>query len=166
AGAATLASTSSPAMVARGYEPRFANGVVAISGTLAMLIPPSIALILYSLLTELNTSKMLVAGLLPAGFVIVVIILTLWYLLWRGPARAPKGRAYSWREKLGATSKVGPVVGLIVAVSAFLYFGIATPVETSALGATAAFLIAAANGTMTRQVFIQSVTKAVRTSSM
>src|SRR3989442_929855 len=84
---------------------------------------------------ELNTIKMLVAGLLPACFVIVVIVFTIWYLLWRNPSRAPKGRAYTWREKFVATSKVGPVLLLIVAVSAFLYFGIATPVETSALGA-------------------------------
>jgi tripartite ATP-independent transporter DctM subunit len=166
AGAATLASTSSPAMMTRGYEPRFANGVVAISGTLAMLIPPSIALILYALLTDLNTSKMLVAGLIPAVFIILVIVVTIWFLLWRKPSRAPQGRAYTWREKLAATNKVGPVVLLIVAVSASLYFGIATPVETSALGALAAFLIALSSGTMNRKVFVESVTKAARTSTM
>jgi C4-dicarboxylate transporter, DctM subunit len=166
AGAATLASTSSPAMLKHGYEPRLANGVVAISGTLAMLIPPSIALILYALLTDLNTSQMLVAGLVPGLFITAVIVLTIWYLLWRDPSRAPKGRAYTWREKAAATSQVGPVVLLVLAVSGSLYLGIATPVETSGLGAVAAFLIAIANGTMNRRSFMESVTKAARTSSM
>jgi tripartite ATP-independent transporter DctM subunit len=166
ASAATLASTSAPTMIRLGYDRRFATGVVAISGTLAMLIPPSLALILYSLLTELSTAKLLIAGLMPGLVVAIGIALTIWFLIWRDPSLGPSTRSYGWSEKIRALRLIGPVLLLMVFIACSLYFGIATPVETSAIGAFLAFCIALYNGTMNFQIFVSGVSQATRTTAM
>lgn len=76
ASAVTLSATSLPAMLKQGYEPKMAAGVVAISGTLAMLIPPSVALIIYGLLAEANIGKLLIAGVIPGLIVTITIMAT------------------------------------------------------------------------------------------
>ena len=76
AAAATLASTSMPAMLEQGYDPKLAGGVVAISGTLAMLIPPSIALILYGIIADIPIGDLLIGGIIPGGLVTLAIMLT------------------------------------------------------------------------------------------
>src|SRR5213593_3020747 len=81
ASAATLSSTSLPAMIKQGYEPKMAAGVVAISGTLAMLIPPSVALVIYGLLAEVNIGKLLIGGIIPGLIVTVAIMLTVYILV-------------------------------------------------------------------------------------
>jgi C4-dicarboxylate transporter, DctM subunit len=165
AGAATMASTSAPAMFKAGYEKRFANGLVAICGTLAMLIPPSLALIIYSLLTDQNTARVMVAGAVPGLIIVLVIIATMYYLIWRDPRRAPASRPYPMREKLEALKLAGPLVLLLVLVAVFLYSGLATVVETAALGATAAFLLALFSGRLTLQIFLQALYAATRASA-
>src|SRR5690606_40237710 len=92
AGAATLASTSLPAMIKNGYEPKLANGVVAISGTLAMLIPPSMAAILYGLVAGQSIGALLIAGIVPGLLVTLTIAATVMFLVWRDPSRAPLGQ--------------------------------------------------------------------------
>jgi tripartite ATP-independent transporter DctM subunit len=92
ASAATLSSTSLPAMIKQGYEPKMAAGVVAISGTLAMLIPPSVALVIYGLLAEVNIGKLLIGGIIPGLLVTFAIMMTVLFLVWRDPSRAPRSR--------------------------------------------------------------------------
>src|SRR6187402_2295477 len=75
ASAATLSATSLPAMIKQGYEPKMAAGVVAISGTLAMLIPPSVALVIYGLLAEVNIGALLIGGVIPGILVTATIML-------------------------------------------------------------------------------------------
>ena len=92
ASAATLSSTSLPAMIKQGYEPKMAAGVVAISGTLAMLIPPSVALVIYGLLAEVNIGKLLIGGIIPGLLVTFAIMLTVLFLVWRRQAISPRRR--------------------------------------------------------------------------
>jgi C4-dicarboxylate transporter DctM subunit len=100
AAAATLSSTSIPGMLKQGYSPRLATGVAAISGTLAMLIPPSVAMIIYALLAEMSVGKMLIAGILPGILVTLTIMATIAFLVWRNPEHAPAARSYTLREKI------------------------------------------------------------------
>ena len=81
AAAATLASTSIPAMLKEGYEPKLACGVVAISGTLAMLIPPSVALILYGIIADIPIGALLIGGVIPGLIVTATIIATIAFLV-------------------------------------------------------------------------------------
>ncbi len=143
ASAATLSSTSLPAMLKQGYEPKMAAGVVAISGTLAMLIPPSVALVIYGLLAEVNIGALLIGGVIPGILVTITIMLTVWFLAWQDPSRAPAAPPVTFREKLRMLRVVGPMLLLLGMVTGVIYSGIATPTEASALGAFGAFCLAA-----------------------
>jgi C4-dicarboxylate transporter, DctM subunit len=116
--------------------------VVAISGTLAMLIPPSIALVLYGIIADVSIGSLLIGGVIPGILVMLTIMGTVWVLVMINPAAAPRGQAYSLREKLHSLRVVGPMVFLFMAVTGVIYTGIATPTEASGLGAFGAFLIA------------------------
>ena len=166
AGAATLASISLLAMLRRGYEERLANGVVAISGTLAMLIPPALALVLYGLLTELSVSKLLLAGLVPGLLVTLLIAATVLLLVTLEPSRAPKGQRYTMREKIRSLRVVGPMLLLIMLVTGLIYLGLATPTEASSLGALGACLIALFRRKLTFSSFAAAIASAARTSAM
>jgi len=166
AGAATLASISLPAMMRHGYEQRLANGVVAISGTLAMLIPPALALVLYGLLTEISIGKLLMAGLVPGLLVTLLIVGTVMLLVWRDPSLAPVGQRYSMAEKVRSLRVVGPMLVLIMLVTGAIYAGLATPTESSSLGALGAFAIALLRGRLTVPLFGKAVANAARTAAM
>ncbi len=146
ASAATLSSTSLPAMIKQGYEPRMAAGVVAISGTLAMLIPPSVALVIYGLLAEVNIGKLLIGGIIPGLIVMMAIMLTVLFLVWRDPSRAPATRAVPLVEKVRLLRLVGPMLVLFGIVTTVIYTGIATPTEASAIGALGALVMAVVRG--------------------
>jgi C4-dicarboxylate transporter DctM subunit len=142
ASAATLSATSIPAMLQRGYEPKLACGVVAISGTLAMLIPPSIALVLYAIIADANIGALLIGGVIPGLLVTVTIALTVYVLVLLDPQRAPPGQRYTMREKFESLRVAGPMLLLFMAVTGVIYLGIATPTEASAFGATGAMALA------------------------
>ena len=154
ASAATLSSTSLPAMLRQGYEPRMASGVVAISGTLATLLPTSVGLVLYGLLADVNIGKLLISGIVPDVVVTLVIMGTIYVLVWQDPARAPRGAPVPLGQKVRLLGQVWPMLLLFSALSAVIYKGIATPTEASAVGAAAAFLLALSRGRLPpRQIF-------------
>jgi len=139
--AATLGMVACPEMTRRGYSPRLAYGAIAAGGTLGILIPPSIPMIIYGSMTGAPVATLFVAGLLPglllmAAFSAVVVG---WWAL--RPAAAPRGESYPLGEKLAALVGVLPVVLLVLAVLGVLYAGVATPTEAGALGAAAALLL-------------------------
>lgn len=135
AAAATLSSTSMPAMLKYGYDRKLAAGVVAISGTLSMLIPPSVAMVVYGLLTEVSIAKMLVAGVVPGIIVTLTIAMTVYFLAWRHPEEAPTLPKMPLGERFRSLKGVGPMLILLMSVTGVIYTGIATPTEASALGA-------------------------------
>jgi tripartite ATP-independent transporter DctM subunit len=149
ASAATLSSTSLPAMIRQGYEPKMAAGVVAISGTLSMLLPTSVALVLFGLLAEVNIGKLLISGIVPAILVTITIMATIYFLVWQEPARAPRTVSVPWRRRFDLLWQVSPMVILFSIVTGTIYLGVATPTEASAFGAFGAFVLAIAKGKIT-----------------
>jgi tripartite ATP-independent transporter DctM subunit len=166
AAAATLASTSLPAMRKHGYNAELANGVVAISGTLAMLVPPSIALIIYSFLADVSTEKTLIAGVVPGVVITFVISATVYILVWHNPSLAPPGTRTTAGEKLRALRGTAGMLVLILLITGTLYTGIATPSESSALGAFCALCIAIAKRRMRLATFAGAVVRAATTTAM
>ncbi len=166
ASAATLSSTTLPAMLRQGYDPKLSGGVVAISGTLAMLIPPSIALILYGIIADVSIGALLIGGVIPGILVTLVIIGTVWVLVLIEPRLAPHGRAYTLREKLASLRVVGPMLFLFMAVTGVIYTGIATPTEASGLGAFGAFLIVLWERRFTRAGLARALLHAAHASCM
>jgi tripartite ATP-independent transporter DctM subunit len=166
ASAATLSSTSLPAMIKQGYEPKMAAGVVAISGTLAMLIPPSVALVIYGLLAEVNIGKLLIGGIIPGLIVTLAIMLTVYILVWLDPSRAPPSRAVPFSEKVLLLRKVGPMLLLFGIITGVIYTGIGTPTEASAIGALGAFLLAIVRGHVTPATLLHAFSRAALSSCM
>jgi tripartite ATP-independent transporter DctM subunit len=166
ASAATLSATTIPAMLKQGYEPQLACGVVAISGTLAMLIPPSIALVLYGIIADVSIGQLLVGGVIPGIGVTFAIMATVYYLVWCDPSRAPLGQSYSLKEKLLSLKVVWPMLILFMAVTGFIYTGIATPTEASGLGAFGAFVLAWQAKKINLQSTTDALTRSAHTSCM
>lgn len=166
ASAATLSATSIPGMIKQGYEPRMAAGVVAISGTLAMLIPPSVAMVLYALLANLSVGKLLVAGVIPGLLVMMTIMLTVAFLVWQDPSRAPVGTGYTFMQKIRTLRTSWAFIVLFMMVTGTIYIGIGTPTEASAFGALAACLLAASMRKTSRAAFIRALVVTVETSCM
>ncbi|MCP1336286.1 TRAP transporter large permease [Futiania mangrovi] len=166
AAAATLSATSIPAMLERGYEPRLACGVVAVSGTLAMLIPPSVALVIYGIIADVDIGALLIGGIIPGIIVTFAIVATILTLIWRDPSRAQRSRAYTMREKLASLRIVGPMLVLLFSVTGVIYTGIATPTEASGIGALGAFAIALGAGRVRPALVLQAATRAGHATCM
>lgn len=166
ASAATLSATSLPAMLKQGYEPAMAGGVVAISGTLAMLIPPSVALVIFGLLAEVNIGALLIGGIIPGILVMLTIMATVYVLVLLDPSRAPPANPVPWREKIAWLKVVGPMLVLFGAVTGVIYTGIATPTEASALGAAGALAIAAWYGKVTLPALVRVLRRSANGTCM
>lgn len=147
AAAATLSSTSIPGMLKQGYSTKLATGVAAISGTLAMLIPPSVAMIIYALLANMSVGDMLIAGVIPGILISLTIMGTVAFLVWRHPEHAPPGQRYSMWEKIAVLKSAWTFMFLFLAVTGIIYTGVATPTEASAFGAVGALFLAAVRRT-------------------
>jgi len=164
--AATLSATSLPAMVRHGYDPRMAAGVVAISGTLAILLPSSIALVLYGHLAEVNMGKLLVSGIIPAALITATIVATILFLVWLDPTRAPPVRSTPWTQRFAMVKGIIPIGLLFGFITSAIYTGVTTPTEASAIGAFGAFVMALLRGQLTLRVFLGAVRRAAMSSCM
>ncbi|WP_374449461.1 TRAP transporter large permease subunit [Stella sp.] len=163
--AATLGSVAAPEMVRRGYSPRLTYGVVAAGATLGILIPPSIAMIIYGNVVGVAVTQLFLAGIIPGLLLSALFMATVvvWGLV--SPRAIPRGESYSWHRKAGATVGVLPFIVLIVAVLGSLYLGIATPTEAGAIGAVAAFFMALRRGKLDRSSFYATLFDTVKVTA-
>ncbi|MCF8042476.1 MAG: TRAP transporter large permease subunit [Desulfarculaceae bacterium] len=163
--AATMGMTACPEMTERGYSPRLTYGVVAAGGTLGILIPPSIAMIVYGSLVGEPISALFIAGILPGAFLMLSFMLVVfaWSYLW--PSAAPRGAHYTWGQKFRSLTGVLPFVLLIVGVLGSLYMGVATPTEAGALGALIAAGLCFLKKKMTFKLLMDSVMETAKVTS-
>ena len=165
--AATIGAMAVPEMERLGYDRRLALGATASGGTLGILIPPSIAMILYGVITETSIGALFIAGLLPGMMMAALLSLTVILLVLRRPSLAPPLReAPPLGERLRALRVVIPVLGLAFLVLGSIYFGIATPTEAGAVGAAGAIAIAAASRALSRDIIGRILGNTVRTTAM
>jgi tripartite ATP-independent transporter DctM subunit len=157
---ATFARAALPELRANSYERGFAAGTVAVGGTLGILIPPSVILVIYAISTEQNIAKLfqaaLIPGLMAATFYIVMIFIVVRRRPQAGPAVAPAERA----EKIAALKSIWPVVLVALIVVGGIYGGVFTPTEGAGVGCVAMFLIGLAQRRLgfaeTRQALVQT----------
>jgi len=166
AAAATLSATTLPSMMRAGYPPRIATGAVAISGTLAMLIPPSVAIVLYGLIANQSIGELLIAGIVPGILVALVIAGTVVFLVLISGTQRPESRGYSWREKIASLKVVGPMVVLFIMVTGVIYMGVATPTEAASLGAFGALLLVWSEGRLSWPGLREATSRAANTTCM
>ena len=163
--AATMGMTAGPEMTKNGYSPRLTYGVISAGGTLGILIPPSIAMIIYGSLVGEPISVMFIAGITP-GILLMISFMTV-VLVWSfvRPEAAPRGEYYSWKEKFAALGGVLPFLILIFGVLGSLYMGIATPTEAGAIGALLATVLCFAKGKMSWRTLMDSLLETAKVTS-
>lgn len=164
--AATIGTVAIPQIEKRGYNEALFLGTIAAGGTLGILIPPSINLILYGLLTDTSVPELYLAGFLPgfllaALFMVTVIVLCIMRPKWGGTKIE-----VTWRERIEALPSLLPPIGIFVVVVGSIYAGVATPTEAAALGVVAALGLAAANRTLSLEMLRGAVEGTMRTTSM
>jgi C4-dicarboxylate transporter DctM subunit len=164
--AATVGTVAIPEMLSRGYEPRTVFGSLAAGGTLGILIPPSIVMVLYGALVEESIARLFMAGVVPGLLMASIFMVFIAVLLLLKPSYAPPREAGSGKSRVAEAAHVFPVLGLLVVVLGSIYSGIATPTEASALGAAGAIVLALGYGSFTRRVFTESLMATVKTTCM
>ncbi|WP_439858937.1 TRAP transporter large permease [Pseudomonas sp. MBLB4136] len=165
--AATIGRISLPELKSRGYPDSIAMGSLAGAGTLGLLIPPSIMMIVYGVAAQVSISRLFIAGILPGLLLLAIFsgFLMLWALFNRDKLPA-KAEALPFMEKLRGSKLLIPVVLLIGAVIGSIYAGFATATEAAAVGVVGALLIALCSGSLNRDTFMASLMGAVCTSCM
>ncbi|WP_107496502.1 TRAP transporter large permease [Thalassobius sp. I31.1] len=164
--AATVASVAMPQAERLGYDQRLFSGAIAAGGTLGIMIPPSINLIVYGFLTETSIPKLFLAGLLPGlllalmFMIVTAIICSIW------PNLGGPGTKSTWSRRLVGLWDLIPLFGLFGVIVGSIYAGLATPTEAAAIGVSMAFVIAAFHRSLSIKMVLESLRGAIRTSSM
>lgn len=165
--AATIGSMAVPEMIRHGYHRRLALGVTAAGGTLGILIPPSIPMILYGIITETSIGALFITGIVPGLMIAAMLSATVMLIAWRHPEAAPKFTGHVGRgDRMVALKGAGPVLLLAFWVLGSIYFGFATPTEAGAVGAAAALAIAAARRSLGLSVIGKVLAATARTTAM
>jgi tripartite ATP-independent transporter DctM subunit len=166
--AATIGTVAIPNMDEGGYNRPLFLGSIAAGGTLGILIPPSINMIIYAVLTDTSVADLYAAGFIP-GFMLamlfsgIVLVLVLWRPAWGGHKVADTSL---WPQRLRGLPHLVPPLGLFMIVVGSIYAGVATPTEAAALGLVATVGLVAANGKLSLPVLLSAFEGTVRTTCM
>jgi len=139
---AAIGKMGIPEMRQRGYPDGLATGAIAAGGTLGILIPPSITMIVYGIATETSIGRLFLAGLLPGLMLTALFMAWSLYTAWRSGYRFSNVANYTWRERFEILPRVLPFLGIIAGVLWVLYGGVATPSEAAGVGAAGCILLA------------------------
>jgi C4-dicarboxylate transporter DctM subunit len=163
---ATFAGVAIPEMDRYGYDKRLSTGIVAIVGTLGVIIPPSVTLIIFGIITEQSIGRLFVAGIIP-GLIIALFFLGIIYGWAKiDPAVAPKSERSTWGERVRSLPEVLWVLIVFMLVVGGIMRGFFTPTEAGAVGTFAVLMLALVKRDMTWQKYIKSLKEALRTAIM
>ena len=162
--AATFSRIAYPSMRRYGYHEGLAAASICAGGTLGILIPPSVIMVIYGVMTGTDVAKLFVAGLLPGVLAIMLYAGTVQLLVWRNPAAGPRAERVPLAQALKAISHVWPVLMLFGLVMGGLYFGAFTATEGGAVGASGAFLFALWRGKLSARAVLDCAVETARTT--
>jgi tripartite ATP-independent transporter DctM subunit len=164
--AATFTKVSYPSMRKYGYKDELAAGSIAAGGTLGILIPPSVIMVIYGIMTETSIGKLFIAGIIPGLVATGLLCLAVLWITRRDPAAGPPAEPHSWAERMEALRYVWPVIALFVLVIGGIYVGAFTATEGAGIGAGGAFLFALVRRALTWRVLLQVLVESACTTSM
>lgn len=164
--AATMSRVAYPEMRALGYSKSLAAGSIAAGGTLGILIPPSIIMVVYSILTEQSIGKMFIAGVIPGVLAVLFYMAAVRWVTFRQPDAAPAGPRVGWKERLRSLNKVWAVLTLIIALMGGIYIGFFTPAEAAGMGAFLAFVFSLMRKNLSPRKFFNIVVDSAVTTGM
>lgn len=166
ASAATMSKIAVPEMDRYQYSRRLSLGSVASAGTLAIMIPPSIAMVLYCSITNQPVGKMLIAGILPGLLMSFFYIMTTIFRCRRHPEIGPSAERASWRERFSSLYRVWGVLAISLIVMVGIYSGIFTPTEAGAMGSIGALVLGVASGRLNLQRIKDALLDTAKTTGM
>ncbi|MCK0769576.1 MULTISPECIES: TRAP transporter large permease [Chromohalobacter] len=163
--ASTMTRVALPEMERYGYNRGLATGALAAGGTLGIMIPPSIALLIYAILTEQSVGDMFMAGLIPGLMGLLFYSLAITIVMRLKPSLAVAGESTSWSDKVKSLAGLSPFFGVFLLLILGIYFGAFTPTEGASVGAFATLLYALAKGMRARGLW-QAVQETLALSSV
>ncbi len=163
---ATMGKLAIPAMKKYKYNDMIAAGCVASSGTLGILIPPSVVLLLYGIITSESIGKLFIAGIIPGIILAIFMSLAVYIYCVKNPTVGPPGEEVPFKGKIRAIGRIIDVIILFVAVIGGLIFGFFTPTQAGGVGAVGAIIIGLVRRELTWKAFIDNTREALRTSCM
>ena len=164
--AATMATVGLPEMRRYRYADELSTGSVASGGGLGMIMPPSVVLIVYGVLTEESIGKLFAAGIMPAILVTILFIISIYIRCRFAPDQGPPGETFTWKEKLKSLNGLIDTLAVFGLVMGGLFFGFFTPTEAAAVGAFGVLVVSLIRRQLTWQGFVKSLYETLRTSCM
>jgi len=167
AAAGAMGRVTIPEMLRYGYDRKLAAGSVAAAATLAVLIPPSIVMVVYAILTEISIGRLLLAGYIPGILSALILMAMIWVRAARDPKLAPEVPfEITWAQRFASLRQVWGITLLIVLVLGGIYTGFVTATEAAAIGALGAFFLMVAAKQFSRATFKDAILETARTTGM
>ncbi len=163
---ATMTRIALPEMAERGYSTTLSTGSIAAGGTLGMLIPPSIVMIIYGILTEQFVIALFAAALIPGVLSVIIYFIAIRVLVFFNPESGPAGPRVPWPERFKVLGQSWGVIFLAAVVSGGLYTGVFSPAESASVGVSVAFLFALFRGKINWRSFFDTLLEAAATTGM
>ena len=164
--AATMGQVALPELKRFGYAGSLSTGALAAGGTLGIMIPPSVPLVIYAILTQESIGKLFMAAVLPGIIAMVGYMIVIRIMVSLKPSMGPAGPRVSWPDRLKALAQVAPVLAVFVVVIVGIYGGWANPTEAAAIGAAACGILAVASGGMRMQGIVASALGTAQATAM
>ncbi|MDF1598938.1 TRAP transporter large permease [Mesorhizobium sp. YIM 152430] len=164
--AATVATVAMPQAEKQGYDPKLFAGAIAAGGTLGIMLPPSINLIVYGFLTQTSVPQLFMAGIIPGLLMALGFMLITGIICKIKPELGGPSRSFTWRERLAGLPHLIPVLLVFAVIIGSIYRGWATPTEAAAIGVAMALVIAAFHGAVTMANMRAALLGTIRTTSM
>jgi len=163
---ATFAFVAVPEMDRYHYDKRLSTGVVATVGTLGILLPPSVTLIIYGIITDISIGRLFLAGIFPGLMIAAFFVCIIYGWCKINPAVGPKSEKYSWTERLKTIPEVLVVVAIFFLVIGGILGGFFTPTEAGSVGTFLVLILSLARKDITIKGYIKSTSESVRTACM
>jgi len=163
--AATMTQVALPEMRRAGYDPGLAAGVIAAGGTLGIMIPPSVIMVLYGVMTETDITKLFAAGVVPGLMAVLFYFAVVQFIGWKSPHLMPRGDAHGWAERFATLRSLWATILLFLAVLGGIYGGVFTVQEAAGIGATGAMAIGILRGRLRLHQIRTALVDALRVSS-
>jgi tripartite ATP-independent transporter DctM subunit len=164
--AATFASVAVPEMDRYGYDKRLSTGIVASVGTLGILLPPSVVLIIFGIITDQSIGRLFLAGVFPGLLIAFFFVCVIYGWCRINPALGPKGPRFTWSQRWKAVPEVGWVLLIFLLVIGGILNGFFTPTEAGSIGTFLVLILTFTKRDLALKGYIKSVTEAVRTACM
>lgn len=164
--AATMGQVALPELKAHSYSERLSAAVVAAGGTLGILIPPSVPLVIYAIITEQNIAKLFLAAFVPGIIAAIGYMLVIAIIARVSPKDAPRGERFTWPQRLQALAETWPVLLIFAVVIGGIYGGLFTPTEAASIGTVATALVAWTSGGLKGKGFLECMYGAAGATGM